>query len=305
MSREEIIAKFLEHPAYLENGAQFLANRWNANVEDIKEARKRVRLLLMTEKEDEAPKSFKRMFFDIETSPNQVYTWQVGYNLNIGPENIIKERAIICICWKWENEEKVHFLKWDDNQCDKKMLEEFTKELDKADEVIGHNGDRYDIKWVRTRCLYHKIPFNATIKSLDTLKKAKQAFNFNSNKLDYIARFLGVGQKTETGGWKLWEDICSRNCKTAMHKMVTYCKNDVIILEDVFQRMQSYIHQNSHVGVSKGKEKYSCPSCGSEDISLLSSPVTKAGTIQRHIQCNDCTTDYKISNTVWKAYLKK
>jgi uncharacterized protein YprB with RNaseH-like and TPR domain len=305
MSREEIIAKFLEHPTYLTNGANFLAERWNADPEDIRAARKKVRLLQELDEENTEEKEFKRMFFDIETSYNIVKSWRTGYNLTIQPGDIVKERAIICICWKWENENEVHYLKWDEDQCDKAMLQEFAKELAKADEVIGHNGDRFDIKWLRTRCLFHRIPFNATIKSLDTLKKARSAFNFNSNKLDYIAKYLGVGGKTETGGMKLWDDIIFDKCKTAMHKMVTYCKNDVVILEDVFQVMQSYIHQNSHVGVYKGGKKHSCPSCGSDDIALLANPITKKGTIQRHIECTKCNTDYIISNTNWKKYLKE
>ena len=305
ISREELVEKFLENKSYLENGAGFLSKRWGVNVKEVKIAKKLARIkIIEDEYETEDGRPFRRMFFDIETSPNQMFSWRSGYNLNLGPDNIIKERAIICICWKWENEDKVYHLQWDKDQCDRKMLEQFTDELSKADEVIGHNGDRYDIKWVRTRCLIHRIPFNATVKSLDTLKKARSAFNFNSNKLDYIGKVLGVGQKLETGGFDLWKRICLLNCKESMHKMVTYCKQDVILLEDVFQAMQSYIHQNSHVGVHQGGSKHSCPSCGSEQITLLSSPITKAGTIQRHIECNECKTDYKISNTNWKKYLK-
>ena len=67
----------------------------------------------------------KRLFFDIETSPMQVYTWRTGYNLNIGHENIIEDWKIICVCWKWEGEDKVHELRWDHNQCDASMVRKF------------------------------------------------------------------------------------------------------------------------------------------------------------------------------------
>ena len=66
----------------------------------------------------------KRLFFDIETSPNIGLFWEAGYRKTISPDNIIKERAIICICYKWEHEEEVHSLTWDKNQNDKKMLEQ-------------------------------------------------------------------------------------------------------------------------------------------------------------------------------------
>jgi hypothetical protein len=68
-----------------------------------------------------------RLFFDIETSPNIGFFWQSGYKLQVPYTNIIKERAIICICYKWENDKKVYSLNWDKDQCDKQMLIDFIK----------------------------------------------------------------------------------------------------------------------------------------------------------------------------------
>ena len=47
--------------------------------------------------------SFKRLYLDIETSPNIGMFWESGYKKNISYDNIIKERAIICICYKWKS----------------------------------------------------------------------------------------------------------------------------------------------------------------------------------------------------------
>lgn len=55
-------------------------------------------------------KSVKRLFFDIEMFYNIVKVWRVGYNFNINYDDIIKERIIICICYKWEGDDKVYFL---------------------------------------------------------------------------------------------------------------------------------------------------------------------------------------------------
>ncbi len=105
-------------------------------------------------------------------------------------DNIVKERAIICVCWKWEGEDEVHALTWDKNQDDKTLLKKFIKELNKADEIIGHNGDRFDIKWLRTRCIFHDIDMFPTYRTIDTLKYAKSSFYFNSNKLDYNGIYI-------------------------------------------------------------------------------------------------------------------
>ena len=45
----------------------------------------------------------KRLFFDIETAPNIGLFWEAGYKKTNNPDNIIKERVIICICYKWEH----------------------------------------------------------------------------------------------------------------------------------------------------------------------------------------------------------
>ena len=190
----------------------------------------------------------KRLFFDIEVSANLGLFWSSGYKLSIGPESIIKERAIICICYKWEGVKEVHALHWDSKQCDKKMLESFIKVANQADEIIGHNGDKFDLAWIRTRCLYHSIEMFPNYTTIDTLKIARSKFKFNSNKLNYIAKFLGIGQKIHTD-YDLWKKIMLDKDKVAMEKMIKYCKNDVVLLEKVFNHLNTHLAPKTHYGV--------------------------------------------------------
>lgn len=245
----------------------------------------------------------KRLFFDIETSPMIVYSWRTGWKLNIPTENIIEDWKIICISYKWEHEDEVKNLTWDKNQCDKQMLIDFIKIMNEADECIAHNGDRFDIKKIRTRCIFHRIPMFPKYRTLDTLKKAKSGFNFNSNRLDYIAKFLGVGAKLEHDGFDMWVE-CVKGNPEALKKMVEYCDMDIIVLEDVYLTLQNYILGNTHTGVHNGKMKASCPSCASEDVSLIKNSVTAKGTIVRLMECNTCDYNYEISNRAWRNFLE-
>lgn len=242
----------------------------------------------------------KRLFFDIETSPNIGFFWSAGYKLNVPYSNIIKERAIICICYKWENDDKVYSLNWDKNQDDKKMLEDFMKVANEATELVGHNGDKFDLPWIRTRCLYHRIPVFPNYTTVDTLKQSRSKFRFNSNRLDYISQFLKVGEKLETG-FDLWKDIVLNKDKKALDNMITYCKNDVVILEKVFHELVNYIPHKTHYGVVDGKEKYSCPECGSEDLRFSQKRYTAAGTPRIQLQCNECHKYHTVSNRVYEA----
>tara|TARA_R100001530_G_scaffold132575_1_gene105112 strand:- start:808 stop:1581 length:774 start_codon:yes stop_codon:yes gene_type:complete len=247
----------------------------------------------------------KRLFFDIETSPNIALTWRTGYKISLSHDNILKERAIICICYKWEGEEKAHALTWSKSQDDKSMLQKFAKVISKADEVVGHNGDRFDIKWLYTRCLYHKIKINPEIKTIDTLKVARSKFYFNSNKLDYIAQFLGHGGKMDTGGFALWKSIVLDKCKKSLDKMVEYCKTDVVILEKVFKDIEYYSKPKTHYGVLNGGQKYSCPCCGHNRPVLNMTRTTASGVVKRLMKCKNskCNKYYTISNKAYQDLL--
>jgi len=256
---------------------------------------------------------FKRLFFDIETSPNIVSSWRVGRKLFIPFENIVKERAIICICYKHEGEKEVHSIKWDGGD-DRKMLIKFAEIFNSCDEVVGQNSDYFDIKWLRTRCLYHRIPVNPRIVSLDTLQIAVRKFNFNSNKLDYMAQYLGVGKKIETE-YGLWVSVMGLDVlyggkqkmkpAVALNKMVEYCKHDVIILEKVFNELFKYTEHRTHRAVFEGGGKMDCPECGSEKSKVNKTFTTKMGVIRRQLLCNDCGKYWVVSNKTYIDSLHK
>jgi DNA polymerase III epsilon subunit-like protein len=245
----------------------------------------------------------KRLFFDIETSPNIGLFWAAGYKKNISPDNIIKERAIICIAYKWADDDKTYVLTWDKDQNDKSLLEKFIKIANEADELIGHNGDRFDLAWIRTRCLYHRIPVFPNYTTLDTLKSARSKFYFNSNKLDYIAKFLGVGEKIHTG-YDLWKNIVLNKDAAALKEMSEYCKNDVVILEKVYNELANYLPSKTHHGVAMGGEKCSCPECGSMNMAYSKKRLSALGTARIQTQCQDCGKYHTVSERVYQQYLQ-
>lgn len=295
MTKEDLIFFLNKKTSYLKKGPGWLAKRFNLSKGDAYEALQEVK---KHKKQRKGP-LIKRLFFDIETSPNVVYTWRAGYNITISHDSIIKERRIISIHWKWQYSNKVYNLCWDENQNDKKMLKEFMDVLNGADECVAHNGDRFDIRWLRTRCLYHGIPMIANVKTLDTRKKAKSHFYFNSNKLDYIAKFVGVGKKLDHEGYELWLKVMDGD-KEALKRMLEYGDHDVVILEMIYHKMKNYIRHNVHHGVLKGHEKTSCPNCTNEKISFVKLISTPMGTVQVLVKCNNCDYIFKLS---YKKYL--
>ena len=229
----------------------------------------------------------RRLFFDIETSPNIGLFWEAGYKKNITTDNIIRERAIICICYKWEDEKEVYALQWDAKQNDKRMLEQFIAVANTANELVGHNGDKFDLAWIRTRCLFHGIDMFPTYQTIDTLKVARSKFRFQSNRLNYIAEFLGLGGKIKTE-FNLWKDILLNKDKVAMEKMIKYCKKDVSLLEEVYKLLGNHIAPKTHYGVVFGYDRGTCPECGSDDLIKNNSVVTATGLTRIQYKCKTC-----------------
>lgn len=231
----------------------------------------------------EPKKVFRRLLFDCETSPNLALIWNPGPRISVGHEAIVKERAIICIAWKWEGEKKIYSLTWDKHQSDKKMLQEFAKVLESADEVIGHNSDRFDLTWIRTRCLKHGIRISPDFVSIDTLKAARSKFRFNSNKLDYIGKFLDAGQKIPTG-FGLWKAVVMDKDADSLKKMVRYCRNDVVLLEKIYQKMSPYLP----VKTNRASSPRHCPECDSSRVIISGHRISAAGTHKIQFQCRSC-----------------
>jgi len=244
---------------------------------------------------------FKRLFFDIETSPNIGFFWSSGYKLNIPHDNIIQERAVICVCYKWEHEKQTQYLTWN-NGDDRELLEKFMQIMDSADEVVGQNSDNFDIKWLRTRCLSHGIQAQPEYQSVDTYKLAKKYFRFNSNKLDYMSSFMGFGNKLHTG-YDLWKKIVLNNDQKAMNQMVKYCKKDVLLLEKVHNKMKNYVKHKTHVAIVEGQTKLDCPECSSTNTRFNGNRVSAAGIKSKKLQCQNCGKNYSVAYSVYNKLM--
>lgn len=244
----------------------------------------------------------RRLFLDLETSPNIVTSWRVGYKINLSYHDIIKERAVIVACYKWEGEKTVHSLCWDDSQDDKQVLKELVALVNQADEVIGHNGARFDVPWVRTRCVYHKLPvINPDLKVIDTLQWARRYFYFNSNRLDYLGQFLGVGGKVKTESG-LWTKVVMNKDKKALGRMVTYCKGDILLLEKVFNRLKMMVKHKTHEGVLTTGVNWTCPRTGSTNVKVSKTRVSAVGVTSYQMISSEGGY-YTIGSKAYKAYV--
>lgn len=231
----------------------------------------------------------KILVVDIETAPNLGYVW-AKYQQDVYEYK--SEWYILCFVAKWLGQKKTIASKLPDFKMFKKdpqndffVVKELWKLFDEADVVITHNGNKFDIKKSNARFLYHKMSPPSPFKSIDTRAVAKKYFNFNSNKLDDLGRYLNLGRKVEHEGFSLWLK-CMDGDKPAWNRMINYNKQDVILLEKLYYTFQGWITNHPNIGLFRNQD-YVCPNCGSKHLHKRGYAYTKVNKYQR-VQCVEC-----------------
>ena len=207
------------------------------------------------------------------------------YPDSIQHEDIIEDWYIVCASWA-ENSGKVHAVSvLDDKKRFKKnprddyhVVKTLHDLMSKAESVVAHNGDKFDWKKFNARVIYHGLSPLPPITKIDTLKLARKHFNFTSNRLDYLGEFLGVGRKINTSKG-LWNKT-RLGIESAVKEMVKYNKQDVLLLRDVYKKMEP------HVSLPLSSIDC-CPKCKSKKIQKRGFTKTKLNRYQRY-QCQDC-----------------
>lgn len=234
----------------------------------------------------------RRLFLDCETSPNISLSWRAGKQW-LDASTIVKERAVCVLAWA-VNDGRPQSIVWDEKQNDKRIIEHCAELLSYSDEVVAHNGGRFDLPFLRARCLFHKLPPLPMVKLVDTLRWARSYMGFNSNRLDYIGKFAGLDGKQKVG-FEVWRQALMDNDRKALAKLERYCRRDVILLRDVWKQLAIACPTHTHAGVERGGGKWSCPRCGSENVGMNKRRFTAKGTEQQQMQCKACHGYYTIS----------
>lgn len=230
------------------------------------------------------------LYYDLETSLQLAAIFSLAHNDYINPDALVTERYVICACYKWEGDDKVRSISVLDDpkryaknhQDDAYVVKALHKLMSEADVIVGHNADQFDKKYINTRALYHGLPALPPIASIDTYKVAKANFLFNSNRLNYIGKLLGAGEKIQTTPG-LWMRVMQGE-KAAVREMIDYCKQDVLLLEKVFLKLRPYC--STHVNRELFGE-VGCPRCGSSDVQSRGIHKAISKTYQR-FQCQAC-----------------
>lgn len=226
------------------------------------------------------------LLLDIETAPNIVHVWGL-WQQNVGINQIIASGYVMCWAAKWYKGEEVFFDSIEKSKP-KKMLERIHRLISEADVVVHYNGKSFDMPTLNKEFLTLGMLPPPPYKQIDLCLTAKREFRFPSNKLEYIARHLKIGEKVKHEGHELWIS-CMNHDDGAWRRMETYNKQDVMLLESMYERLRPWVRSHPTHGVYDESGVLVCPACGSARLQRRGWYRTQVNKYVRLV-CKDCGT---------------
>lgn len=222
----------------------------------------------------------KILILDIEWKPTKAYVWR-PWKENITPEKIIEHGGLLCVGFKWYGKQKTSLVsEWKHGLLG--MLEAVHKAMSEADAIVTYNGDKYDLPKLSGEFLRACMDPPPPCASIDVIKTVKKQ-GFFMNRLAFVAPYLGLQGKLKHSGMRLWVETMEGK-RSAQRLMARYCKQDVVVLEELYEKTKPFIKNHPHLGDSSPRE---CPTCGSSNVQSRGFRRTRNFRIQR-LHCQDC-----------------
>ena len=124
---------------------------------------------------------------------------------------------------------------------DKRLMSDFCSHVRKFDRLITWYGNKFDIPFLRTRCLLYGLPFPLYKECLhtDAYLVARHKLKLHSNRLGAVSEFFGIPAKEHPLNPEMWLG-CLSGDKKAIDFVLTHNREDVVSLEAVWGRIQAH-----------------------------------------------------------------
>jgi hypothetical protein len=224
----------------------------------------------------------KILAWDIERVPNLIWDWKVWGDRYIPPERMELRGQVLCVGAKWLGSKRFHWFSTQDREA---MLQGVWDLINEADALLSWNGKNFDTRHMNTEFLFAGMTPPSASVEIDLMRAGKRRFALPYNKLDYVARALGLPGKVQHEGWEMWKG-CMDNDPAAWRKMRRYNRRDVFVLEELHGLLLPWIPSYPNRALydhTEGK----CPRCGSSNLQRRGFAVTTVSRFQRWA-CQDC-----------------
>ena len=186
----------------------------------------------LEERQDGLPKE-RVGFVDIETSNlNADFGWIFCYSL--------KERGGEMV-HRCATPQEVRQYKFDEN-----VIKQFLKDIKGYDRLVGYYSKdrRFDIPFLRTRALKWGLEFPGWRDLLftDAFDLVKPKLKLHRNRMEVACDLLGIPSKQHRLNPEVWQRA-QAGSKEALDYIQTHCDEDVLSLEQVFEKLNIFANQ--------------------------------------------------------------
>lgn len=234
----------------------------------------------------------KILLLDIETSPGLGWFFDFKKEYNI--VEVKQQPFLLSIAWQWLGDDSIHVKTIRDFNEKAEYTDEDDYDLcnlihelfGKADVIVAHNGNQFDVKFINARLIKHRFTPPSPYQTADTLTMHRSIASVPSHRLDYLARYYGIGHKLPHSGKDTWLG-CLRNDKTSWNTMVRYNRHDVLLLRELYLLIRGW--PKTHPNLARITGNRVCPRCHSKNIIMRKRHLKYVMTRQvSRYSCNDC-----------------
>lgn len=130
---------------------------------------------------------------------------------------------------------------------DRDLVADFLKVYGGCQIAYAHNGDRFDVKLMRTVALKYNLPM-PRVKLVDPCAIAWKKYLLGRNSLDALASFLGLPQQKMHLPVDTWREALMDDDDEAWRLLVERCESDVDVLNAVAGKVTGDINMIDYSG---------------------------------------------------------
>jgi len=124
---------------------------------------------------------------------------------------------------------------------DKKLLQEFVVDCRKYQRLVGYYSSRFDIPFLRSRCVFHGLDFPVykELRQTDLYDIIKKKFKFHSNRLEVVAQYFGIPAKKHKMVPSVWFKAMAGSAE-ALNWILVHNIEDVITTAILWDKVKAY-----------------------------------------------------------------
>lgn len=193
---------------------------------------------------------------------------------------------VLCGSIKSLGEDKIETIVNKNGWDDKEAVGKLGDILSKSRGFITQNGKRFDVRFLNTRLLFHRLPpLPASTRHFDTQEIMWKKLKMRTS-LDSAQKFFGLPTSKTPVTIQTWTKAAFGDPK-AMREVVVHCERDVRATEELYYRIRSLGGYQWNFGSIYDSPGGTCFHCGSSKAQRRGWAYALT-TKSRRYQCQSC-----------------